>query len=638
MRRRLWFSVVGVVAVAAIVIGINMFADARLAFVHVDLTENHIYTLSPGTRHILKSLKEPITLRLFYSRQLGSTVPVYGAYADHVREMLEEYRSVADSKIRLEFFDPEPFSDTEDRAMADGLQGVPVDQAGTQVYFGLAGSNLLDDDRTIPFFQPERERFLEYDLTKLVYELSNPKRPVVGVMSSLPLDGNPQLMMMTHGQQGGQPFAATELLRQTNTVKTVPTDAQVIDPDIQVLLVAEAQNLSDATQYAIDQFVMRGGRLMVMVDPWSEAMASQPNQSGMPPTDTHSDLKKLFDAWGIQFDPNEVVGDLTGAWRVRAPSDPNASAVNYVAWFNIRAGINHNDPATADLQQVTVASPGFIAKAPGAKIDFTPLLTSSPRSGLIPVDQVKMPDPVKILAGFKPEGGPRVIAARVHGVLHSAFTGPPPEPSGQTRPANFPAYKAETNGPANLVVVADSDILDDRFWVRVSDFFGQQTATAFSDNGPFVANLVDTLAGGDALIGLRSRGDSNHPFTLVNDMQSEAEARFRQTEQALQSHLDAVQKQLQTLRQGSNPGDTEQAANAQAVITPEQRAAIDAARKDILDTRQKLRAVQYDLNRNITQLENELRVFDIVAVPAVLTVLAIVLGLVRRRQRSRARA
>ena len=188
------------------------------------------------------------------------------------------------------------------------------------------------------------------------------------------------------------------------------------------------------------------------------------------------------------------------------------------------------------------------------------------------------------------------------------------------------------------MVVADSDILDDRFWVRVSDFFGQQTATAFSDNGPFVANLVDTLAGGDALIGLRSRGDSNHPFTLVNNMQSEAEARFRQTEQALQSHLDAVQKQLQTLRQGSNPGDTEQAANAQAVITPEQRAAIDAARKDILDTRQKLRAVQYDLNRNITQLENELRVFDIVAVPALLTVLAIVLGLVRRRQRSRARA
>jgi ABC-type uncharacterized transport system involved in gliding motility auxiliary subunit len=638
MHRRLWLSVVGVIAVAAIVIGINMFADARLAYVHVDLTQNRIYTLSPGTRHILQGLKEPITLRLFYSRMLGSTVPVYGTYADHVREMLEEYAAVADGKVKLEFFDPEPFSDTEDRAMAYGLQGVPVDQAGTQVYFGLAGSNLLDDERTIAFFQPERERFLEYDLTKLIYELSIPKRPVVGVMSSLPLDGNPQLMMMTHGQQGGQPFASTELLRQTNTVKTVATDAQVIDPDIQVLLVAEAQNLSDNTLYAIDQFVMRGGRLMVMVDPWSEAMASQPNPNGMPRSDTHSDLKKLFDAWGIQFDPNQVVGDLTGAWRVRAPSDQNAQAVNYVAWFNIRDGINHNDPATADLQQVTVASSGFIAKAPNAKIDFTPLLTSSPRSGLVPVDQVKMPDPAKILANFKPEGGPRVIAARVHGMLHSAFTGPPPEPNGAKRPDNFPAYIAETKAPANLVVMADSDILADRFWVRIADFFGQQTATPFSDNGPFVANLVDTLAGGDALIGLRSRGDSNHPFTLVNAMQSEAEAQFRQTEQTLQTHLDAVQKQLQTLRQGTNPGETEQAANAQAVITPEQRASIDAARKDIVETRQKLRAVQYDLNRDISHLENELRVFDIVAVPAVLTVLAIVLGVVRRRQRARARS
>jgi len=637
VRRRLWFSVAGVLAVAAIVIGINMFADARLAYVHVDLTQNHIYSLSPGTRKILHGLKQPITLRLFYSRRLGSTVPVYGAYADHVREMLEEYAAVANGKIKLRFYDPEPFSAVEDHALADGLQGVPVDQAGTQVYFGLAGSNLLDDERTIPFFQPDRERFLEYDLTKLVYELSNPKRPVVGVMSSLPLDGNPQLMMMTHGQEGGQPYAATELLRQTNTVKTVPTDAQVIDPAIQVLLVAEAQHLSDNTLYAIDQFVMRGGRLMVMVDPWSEALASQPNQTGMPPTDTHADLKKLFTAWGIQFDPNQVVGDLTGAWRVRDPSDQNAQAVNYVAWFNIRAGINHDDPATADLRQVTVASPGFIAKAPGAKIDFTPLLTSSPRSGLIPVDKVKMPDPGKILADFRQSGGPRVIAARVHGVLHSAFTGPPPEPNGKKRPADFPPYKAETSGPANLVVVADSDILADRFWVRIGDFFGQKTAMPFSDNGPFVANLIDTLAGGEALIGLRSRGDSSRPFTLVNAMQADAEAKFRRTEQALQTHLDTVQKQLQTLRQGGNPGDTEQAANAQAVITPEQRASIDAARKDIVETREKLRAVQYDLNRNISHLENELRLFDIVAVPAVLTILAVGLGMLRRRRRSRAR-
>ena len=638
MRRRIWFSIIGVIAVAAIAIGINMFADARLANLHVDLTRGHIYTLSDGTRKILANLKEPITLRLFYSRRLGSTVPVYGAYADHVREMLGEYAAVSGGKVRLEFYDPEPFSDTEDRALAYGLQGVPLDQGGVQVYFGLAGSNLEDDERTIAFFQPERERFLEYDLTKLIYDLSNPKRPVIGVMSSLPLDGDPRAMMMAmRGQPaaGGQPYASTTLLRQTNQVKTVATDAQVIDPDIQVLLVAEAQNLSEATQYAIDQFVMRGGRLMVMVDPWSETMASTPTPNGVPPTDASSNLKKLFDAWGIEFDPTKVVGDLTDAWRVRASQTGPVQAVNYVAWFNIRDGINHDDPATADLQQVTVASTGFLQKAPNASIEFTPLLSSSNQSGLIPVDEVKMPEPAKILANFKPSGGPRVVAARIHGVLKSAFTGPPELAKDQKRPENFPAYKAQTDGPANLVVVADSDILADRFWVRMQDFFGQKTAQPFSDNGPFVADLVGTLAGGDALIGLRSRGDTSRPFVLVNQMQSDAEAKFRRTEQTLQKHLDDTEQQLRSLRQGPASGDQ---ANAQPVITPQQRAAIDAARKDIVDTRQQLRAVQYDLNRNISQLETELRIFNIVLVPALLAIAAIVLGVVRNRRRARARA
>nr|WP_294557261.1 Gldg family protein [uncultured Rhodopila sp.] len=630
--RRLTFSLIGIVAAAAIAIGINMFADARLANVQLDLTQGHIYTLAPGTRQILAELKEPVTLRLFYSKQLGSTVPAYGTYADHVREMLEDYASVSNGKVKLEFYDPEPFSDTEDRAMAYGLQPVPLDQNGSQVYFGLAGTNLEDDEKTIPFFQAERERFLEYDLTKLVYDLSNPARPVVGVMSSLPLDGDPRTLMMTRGQgPGGQPYASTVLLRQTNTVKTVAPDAQVIDPDIQVLLVAEARDLSPATLYAIDQFVMRGGKLMAMVDPWSEALASTPSQTGMPPADTHSDLKTLFDAWGIQFDPSKVVGDLTGAWRVRAGGNDEVQAVSYVAWFNIREGINHDDPATADLQQVTVASAGSLAKAPDAAIDFTPLLTSSDRSELLPVDDVKMPDPAKILAGFKPQGGPRVIAARVHGVLKSAFSGPPPLTGEQKRPDNFPAHKAQTDGPANMIVVADADILADRFWVRIADFFGQQTATPFSDNGPFVANLIGTLSGSDALIGLRSRGDTNRPFTLVAAMQSEAEAQYRQTQQALQSHLDDVEKQLRTLRSGGENGKTE------AVITPEQRAAIDTARQDILQTRGKLRAVQLELNRDISRLETEMRVFTIVLVPTVLTVVAIAMGILQRRRRARAR-
>ena len=632
--RRFSSSLLGVIAVLAMLVGLNILAETRLGRVQLDLTQQRLYTLNDGTRKIIAGLKDQVTLRLYYSRALGGRVPVYGAYADRIREMLREYASVANGKIKLEFFDPEPFSDTEDRALAYGLQGVPIDQSGEQVYFGLAASNLLDDERSIPFFQPERERFLEFDLTKLIYELSSPTRPVMGALSSLPLDGDPRMMMMMRNTPGaGAPWVSMLQLRQSFTVKNVQPDVQVIDPEIQVLLVAHAQNLSDNALYAIDQFVMRGGRLMAMVDPHSEGQASAPSQTGQPPTNTASDLKKLFDAWGIDYDPKQVVGDLTGAWRVRANPGDRVQSVDYVAWFNIRDGINHEDPATADLTQVTVATAGSLRKKDGADITFTPLLTASPKAGPVDLDKVKsQPNPSQILGTFKSEGGPYVIAARVRGILNSAFAAPPDPPREGKRPDNFPAHIAKTAEPANLVIAADSDILADRFWVRLQDFFGQQEATPFSDNGAFVANLVGTLAGGDALIGLRSRGTSLRPFAFVDGMQRDAEARYRQTERELQAHLDETQKKLTTLRTGR--GD----AGAAAVISEQQRNAIDDLRKEVTATRVKLRNVQLELRRDIISLESRLRMLNIIVVPTVLAILAIGLGVIRRRQRAAARA
>ena len=632
--RRFSSSLLGVIAVLAMLVGLNILAETRLGRVQLDLTQQRLYTLNDGTRKIIAGLKDQVTLRLYYSRALGGRVPVYGAYADRIREMLREYASVANGKIKLEFFDPEPFSDTEDRALAYGLQGVPIDQSGEQVYFGLAASNLLDDERSIPFFQPERERFLEFDLTKLIYELSSPTRPVMGALSSLPLDGDPRMMMMMRNTPGaGAPWVSMLQLRQSFTVKNVQPDVQVIDPEIQVLLVAHAQNLSDNALYAIDQFVMRGGRLMAMVDPHSEGQASAPSQTGQPPTNTASDLKKLFDAWGIDYDPKQVVGDLTGAWRVRANPGDRVQSVDYVAWFNIRDGINHEDPATADLTQVTVATAGSLRKKDGADITFTPLLTASPKAGPVDLDKVKsQPNPSQILGTFKSEGGPYVIAARVRGILNSAFAAPPDPPREGKRPDNFPAHIAKTAEPANLVIAADSDILADRFWVRLQDFFGQQEATPFSDNGAFVANLVGTLAGGDALIGLRSRGTSLRPFAFVDGMQRDAEARYRQTERELQAHLDETQKKLTTLRTGR--GD----AGAAAVISEQQRNAIDDLRKEVTTTRVKLRNVQLELRRDIISLESRLRMLNIIVVPTVLAILAIGLGVIRRRQRAAARA
>jgi ABC-type uncharacterized transport system involved in gliding motility auxiliary subunit len=638
--RRLWSSALGVIAAGGLAIGATMLADRTLSRLRIDLTEQRLYTLADGTRQVLAGLSDPLTIRYFFSQRLATESPAYGAYADRVLNMLREYVALSRGKIRLEIFDPEPFSELEDRALAFGLQGVPIDQSGEQVFFGIAGTNLVDDERTIPFLQPERERFLEYDLTKLIWELSNPRRPVIGVMSSLPLNGDPRAMMMRMGGGAGQPYAVMTQLRQFATVKDVQLDAQVIDPDIQLLLVAQAQGLSPATQYAIDQFVMRGGKLMVMVDPHSEGQASRPGPGGQPVRDTASTLNRLLGPWGLEVPEDQVVLDLNGAWRMRAGPQDRVQAVDYVAWFNLTGdSLNRAEVAVAQLNQVTVASAGEVRKKPDAPIDFIPLLTSSDQSMVVPVARVAQdPNPTRLLADFRPDGQRRVLGARIRGPLTTAFPEGPPAPAeGETRPDGFPAHLARTEGPANLVVINDSDVLDDRFWVRVQDFFGQQIATPFSGNGAMVANLADTLLGSDALISLRSRGESLRPFLVVEAIRRNADAQFRQTERALQARLEETEKRLRELRQGA--GQTAgQTGSTAAVITPEQRAEIDRARDEITRTRRELRSVQLELRRDIEGLETRLRAVNIALVPALLTLFAIGLAVVRIRRRAAARS
>ncbi|MBB5696097.1 Gldg family protein [Muricoccus pecuniae] len=633
--RGLLLSLGALLAVAVIAVGVNLLADRFLASARIDLTEQRLYTLSDGTKREIAGLREPITLRLFYSRRLGAAVPVYGAYADRVREMLREYVLLSGGKIRLEILDPEPFSETEDRALALGLQAVPLDNAGEQVYFGLAGSNLLDDERTIPFFQPDRERFLEYDLTRLVHELSSPERPILGVLSSLPLNGDPRAMMM-RVPGAGQPFQIVTQLRQFFTLRDIAPDAQLIPPDIAVLMVAHAQDLPPAALYAIDQFVMRGGRLLALVDPHSESQASRPDPTGLPPASTASSLDRLLNAWGVEAPSDKVVVDARGAWRVRAGGGDRVQGVDYIAWFNAQGdSLSRADVASAELSQVTFASAGEVRKREGAAVELTPLVTSSPQSALIDADRVRQsPDPARILSEFRPDGERRILLARLRGTLTTAFPeGPPAPPEGAARDPALPPHLARTNGPANLVVGNDTDLLEDRFWVRVQDFFGQQVATPTSDNGALVTNLADTLAGGDSLISLRSRGESLRPFTLVEEMRAEAEARYRQTERGLTERLQATERRLRELRGGTGSG----AAAAGTVITPEQRAEIDSARAEILRTRGELRAVQRELRQGIEGLETWLRILNIALVPALVTMLAIGLAVLRTRRRAAAR-
>ncbi|MFN3447860.1 MAG: Gldg family protein, partial [Roseococcus sp.] len=622
-RQRLIFSSLGVVFALLLAVGANLLAERLPPSARLDLTEGRLYTLSPGTRQVLAGLRDPITLRLFYSRRLGAEVPAYGAYAERVRALLREYVAASGGKLRLELFDPEPFSEVEDRAIALGIQGVPLNESGEQVYFGLAAANLADEERVIPFFQAERERFLEADLTRVIFELSNPEKPALGVMTALPLNGDPRAMMLRQPRLA-EPMVVMRQLREAFAVEEVPTDAQVIPAHLRIMLVAHPQGLSEATQYALDQFVMRGGRLILLIDPHSEMQAARVPALPGAPRETSSSLDRLLHAWGLEAPKDRVVLDLRGAWRVRAAPGDRVQAVDYIAWFNLQGdSLNRDEVATAPLDQVTVASAGALRPRPGAGVEFIPLLTSSRQSMLADAAEVRgQPQAARLLAAFRADGERHVIAARIRGHLVSAFPeGPPAPPEGAERPADLPAHLPRSEGPANLVVIHDSDILEDRFWVRVQEFFGQAIPTPFSGNGSFIVNLADTLAGSDAMISLRSRGESQRPFEVVEAIRREADARFRQSEQQLTERLQATERRLRELRQGAGGGGERNAT--QTVITPEQRAEIDRAREEIAATRRELRAVQLEMRRDIEALEGWLRAVNIGLVPLLVAAAAV---------------
>jgi ABC-type uncharacterized transport system involved in gliding motility auxiliary subunit len=624
-RRLLPLAAIGLALVLAV--AVNVIAELTPRDVRVDLTERQLYTLSPGTREVLGGLREPITLRLYYSRRLGRDVPQYGTFAERVRDLVREYVRLANGRLVLEEFDPIPFSDAEDRALAHGLQGVPVDQSGEQVYFGLVAVNLTDDERSIAFFQPERERFLEYDLTRIIFELSGATKPVVGVLTGLPMNGEMRAPM---GGRPSPPWASMTQLRQFFTVRDVATDAKAVNPDIRTLWVAHPQNLSDATLFAVDQFVLRGGRLIVFVDPHSEAQAMRPGPRGMPPSDTSSRLDRLLASWGVAFDPDVAVGDLRGAWRVRAAPGERLQAVDYVAWFNAQGdSLRRDSPVTGELNQVTFASAGHLRPVEGATTRFEPLVTSSTEAQAIGADALRSePSPSRILAAFRPTGERYVLAAHVQGPARSAFDAPP-----EGAEAGESVLTAARE-PINVIVIADADILEDRFWVRVQDFFGQQVATPFSDNGAFVVNATEFLSGSTALIGLRSRADSARPFTLVEGIRRDAERAFREREQALTRTLDETERSLRELRSGAPAAGGDRRA-VDAMITPEQRAAIDQARTTIRTTREELRRVQFELRRDIDALKTRLQFWNVAAVPIAVLLFAVGLGVWRRAQRRR---
>ena len=622
--RRLWTSPRGrslaaLCCIGVMLIAVNLIA-ARLLPQRLDLTAERLYTLSPGTRQTLAQIDEPITLRFYYSRLLGDTLPAYGVYAQRVRALLDQYVAAAHGKLRLEVYDPQPFSSVEDRALAFGLQGVPLNSEGEKVYFGLAGSNSTDDQQTIRFFVPNRERLLEYDLTRLVHTLAVPKRTVVGLLTTLPLEG----------ANGPLPLLAQ--LRQLDEVKELPLTLAAIPEGIDVLMLVQPHKLPDQTLFAIDQFVLRGGAALVFVDPYSEAAA----RGGAAGDAIAGDLEPLFKAWGVRLVPNAVAADRRDARRVVVPAGQGGGSMHYVAWLDLKgAELNPDDPVTANLREVTLASAGIIERLPGATTKFEPLITTSTDAMQLPTDKIAgLPDVMGLLLNFKPSNTRYVLAGRVTGASATAFPGGPPkaadQPGKPAKPAASGAVLRRSLKPVNVILVADTDLLDERFWAQSENFFGRQVVVPLANNGDFVANAVDVLAGGDDLIRLRSRGTSAQPFEVVERIQQAADERYAAEQQTLEKKLKATETKLRELTHG------EPSASA-AELSPEQATAVEQFRGDLLETRRALRAVRAAQRHDIERLKAILEFCDIALVPSIVAVAAIALGALRRRRWRRLR-
>ena len=634
-QRRL--GIAGLAVAVIFFVALQVVSTETLRNIRIDLTEGKIFTLSDGTREVLAAMREPVTLRYFVSDELIQQSPPLKDYSRSIQELLERYVDLSGGRITLKIIRPEPFSPEEDRAVGFGLQGVPITQAGNLGYFGLAGVNTTDDVDVIAFFSPQRERFLEYDLSRLVQNLANPKRKKVGYVSSLPIGSDPLKRY--------RPWQVVEQLRQFFDVDRITLE-DPIPTDLDVLMVVHPRDMDDTDRYYIDQHVMRGGKTIILVDPLSET-ATRGNAMQRQPPDTGSDLKKLFTAWGIDYDKTKIVGDRKSAQRVSAGRDALGRPVitDYLAWITLTGPrIARDDVVTGELEQINLASSGFFSKADGADIKIEPLLISSSDAMAIDVKKIrKDPKPAQLLKEFKSAGKPFIIAGRISGMLKSAFPDGKPTDKmrdeidearlkkGEKVPPQAP-HLAKSAKLVNIILIADTDLLADNFWVRMQNFFGQRVPVPIANNADFLVNAIDNMAGTAALIGLRSRGVSSRPFHRVEAIQKDAELRYRSTEQVLLEKLKEVEGKLKDLQ------TKETKEGSKIILSSDQKMEIAKFRGEVIAIRQDLRGVQLSLRRDIDRLDATLKVINIGLVPALVVLFAIGLGLVRRRGTRRLRA
>ena len=641
MTRRM-MTMTGVVLAVVLLFAANMLASRLLGPARIDLTENRLFTLSEGTRNILASLEEPVTLRFYLSRRELERVPGIGGYADRVLALLNEYERLAGGKLKLHVIDPEQFTEEEDRAVGYGLRGVPLGLDEGIFYFGLAGANSVDDEEAIPFFVAEREQFLEYDVTKLVHNLSLPKQKVVGLLSTLPVQGQGPQMQAAMGGMGAPPWMVVDQIAQLFELHPLPPEFDAVPEDIEVLMLVHPHGLSREALYAIDQYVLRGGRVVAFVDPYSEAQQEVMAMVGgmrQPMRARRSEMDELLSAWGVTFG-EDVVADLEFALKVRMEQGGRILTFDYPVWMNITPQtFDHEDIVTGDLANLGFGTPGYLEPVEGATTTFTPLVSTTPRAAQFTAEQVAAvtTDPRDLLDQYESNDRAYTVAARISGKAGTAFPdGPPPpgEPGGETsekvEAANDTAsgaeHLAESVEDVQIIVVADADMLADRFWVVVQEFLGSRIAIPSAANGTLVINALDNLTGSGDLISVRNRGTFTRPFSRVVALRQQAERAFRAKEQELIAQLEETERRLVELEE-SNQG------NDALVLTDAQRDELVRFRQERVRIGKELREVRRQLRADIEALESWLKFANIGLVPILIGLTGLVAGLLQLRRR-----
>ncbi len=620
-KNRSVFSAGALALLVILFVTLTILSSVFLKVMRFDLTENGLYTLSDGTRNILKNMDEPVNLYLYFSEDVSRELPQFRSYARWAGEMLDEFADRSGGKLTLQRVNPEPFSPQEDQAAQYGLQGVPVGTAGDMLYFGLVGTNSLDGLQMMPFLQPEKEKFLEYDLAKIVSSLSHPTHKKVGLISGLDMQPgfDPATQSMREAWVIHQQFA------QLFELQDIPVDTVALPDDLELLVLVHAKDLSNNLLYQIDQFVLQGGRVLAFMDPLAEAdLGGDPNDPmARMNAGGSSTLGPLLQAWGVSFSTDQVIGDRAYALQVSiAQGQP---PIRHLGILSVKSeGMNNTDVASADLQSVNFSSSGWLAPLEDASTVFEPLVESSESAA--PIEAVRlrfMSNPQDLSRDFQPTGDKYALAARITGQARTAFEQPP-----EGMPLVSHMTESDVTG-INVVLFADTDVLTDRLWVQKQNFLGQTIVNSFADNGTLVANIADQLLGSSDLIGIRARASINPSFGRVDALRLSAEARFRDTEERLQGELEETERVLSEMQSARQDGEL-------TVLSAEQQAEVQRFVDRKLQIRGELRQVQHDLSRDIEALGMRLKFINIVLMPVLIIIAALVFGQVLRRRRQRA--